>query len=349
MRSLVALFHARSADFSPDTITLHVTTRRCDDLCHQRRLISAAMPSRCVWTDSHRPAASKMYFRRKGLERKRTHTWERAAESPKNVIFSLLMESASMSSDSQNYYSRPRRDSRDSRDGYGGGSSTSGSSGGYGGQGGGQGSGQGGGQGGYRDSSRSGSRRAGGDRSDRSDRGGHDGEGERRGIPLSSLDPSTTDASRKVIGIAIEVHKALGPGYDAEVYSAAVRSDLDEINVEYSLQHKFSVEYKGRVIGEVKAPMFVAGKFLLHILSKPDQVTSHERLTMRAQLKAAGMDLGLIINFGERRLKDGLVRVVNVEKITREKGLMLDEHDDDLDSQPRQPREAGGQELADFT
>ena len=40
---------------------------------------------------------------------------------------------------------------------------------------------------------------------------GHGGGGqdrERRGIPLSELDPTTTDASRKVIGCSIEVHKA---------------------------------------------------------------------------------------------------------------------------------------------
>jgi hypothetical protein len=52
---------------------------------------------------------------------------------------------------------------------------------------------------------------------------------------------------------------------------------------------------------------------------------------VRSQLKAANLDLGLIINFAERRLKDGLVRVVNVEKITREKGISFD-HDDGHDS-----------------
>jgi len=66
---------------------------------------------------------------------------------------------------------------------------------------------------------------------------------------------------------------------------------------------------------------------------------------MRSQLKAANLDLGLIINFGERRLKDGLVRVVNVEKITKEKGLSFD-HDEDGPVAHSEPSDTG--EMADF-
>ncbi len=159
--------------------------------------------------------------------------------------------------------------------------------------------------------------------------GGGRGPHERRGIPLSELDPTTTEASRKAIGAAIEVHKTLGPGYPQSVYIAALRSELDALGVSYTLDHTLTVMYKDKQVGTVVAQMFVDGRFLLEVASRPGPVTTHERLSLRAQLKAANLDLGLIINFAERRLKDGLVRVVNVDKITREKGISFEEHDDE--------------------
>ncbi len=173
-------------------------------------------------------------------------------------------------------------------------------------------------------------------------------DNDRRGIPLSQLDPTTTDASRKAIGVAIEVHKALGPGYSSDIYLAAVRSELEALGLDYKLSHSLPVEYKGKTIGQTVVPLLVHGRFLLDILSKGDAVTTYERLVMRAQLKASNLDLGLIINFGERRLKEGLVRVINIEKLTREKGVSFDEHasyDDHL--APTSQREEGP-ELADF-
>ena len=159
-------------------------------------------------------------------------------------------------------------------------------------------------------------------------RGG--GGGERRGIPLSDLDPATTEASRKAIGASIEVHKALGPGYGAEVYANAVRMELEALGVTYKLNQSLPVTYREKQVGTVTVPMLVEDRFVLEIMSRPGEVSTHERLAVRAQLKAANLDLGLIVNFAERRLKDGLVRVVNVEKIQREKGVSFDD-DQDVD------------------
>jgi len=148
-------------------------------------------------------------------------------------------------------------------------------------------------------------------------------------VPLSELDPNTTEASRKVIGAAIEVHRALGPGYPREVYAGALKSELDALNVAYEQGKKLDIKYKDKVVGSVTADLFVEGRFIVTVSAQPGQVSTPERLALRSQLKAADFELGLIINFGERRLKDGLVRVVNIDKIRAEKGLGVDEDFDE--------------------
>jgi len=75
-------------------------------------------------------------------------------------------------------------------------------------------------------------------------RGGFAQQGERRGIPLSDLDPTTTEASRKVIGASIEVHRTLGPGFDASLYAKALKKELTALGVKFVCDHVIPVKYK---------------------------------------------------------------------------------------------------------
>lgn len=184
----------------------------------------------------------------------------------------------------------------------------------------------------YRDSYRSGNRgpsRGGpGGGGGGPGRGPRDGGGERRGIPLSELDPTTTEASRKVIGCAIEVHKTLGPGYEEAVYAAALMEALAAQGVTFKQGQTFDVKFADKKVGEVKSDLFVESRFLVEVMARPGPVGTYERLALRAQLKAADLELGLIVNFAERRLKDGLVRVVNVAKLNLERDDELDDEGD---------------------
>lgn len=155
------------------------------------------------------------------------------------------------------------------------------------------------------------------DRNFNNPNGGH----ERRGVPLSDLDPKITEASRKVIGASIEVHKALGPGYTADIYLEALRVELDTIGLGYKARHTFPVSYRSKKVGEVTCGLFVDGLFLVTVMAEPREVDTPDRLQLRAQLKAANLDLGLIINFADKRLTDGLVRVLNIEKINLDRGI----------------------------
>ena len=143
----------------------------------------------------------------------------------------------------------------------------------------------------------------------------HDHGNRRRGLPLSELDPALTEKSRKVIGGAIEVHKALGPGFTREIYMNALKIELEAAGLEFEQEAEFEVVYKDNDLGGVSIDFFVEERFAVEVMARPGQIGSLERLALRSKLRAADVELGLIINFSERRLKDGLVRVLNPDKL----------------------------------
>ncbi|MFN0132975.1 MAG: GxxExxY protein [Phycisphaerales bacterium] len=169
-----------------------------------------------------------------------------------------------------------------------------------------------------RDDRRDNNRRDDNRRDDR--RGDQRDDRPRRGTPLSELDPALTEVSRKVIGCAIEVHMELGPGYDESVYLNALKIELDAQSVAYKIGHAFDVFFDEHVVGKTVADLWVADRFIVEIMARHGEIGSQERSALRAQLRAADVELGLIINFGERRLKDGLVRVLNPDKLNELKG-----------------------------
>ncbi|MBX3353477.1 MAG: GxxExxY protein [Phycisphaeraceae bacterium] len=148
----------------------------------------------------------------------------------------------------------------------------------------------------------------------------------RPAVPLEALDPTLTDVSRRVIGFAIEVHKTLGPGFTKEVYGAALAHELKTAEIPHKQNAKVSVMYHDVSVGELTLDLIVNERFAVTIMDEPREIDGLDRTTLRAQLRAADLELGLIINFGERRLKDGLVRVLNPDKLNAVRG---DQHEDD--------------------
>ncbi|MBX3379888.1 MAG: GxxExxY protein [Phycisphaeraceae bacterium] len=151
--------------------------------------------------------------------------------------------------------------------------------------------------------------------------GGRDGGGQRRGIPLSELDPTLTSISHKVIGCARDVHIALGGGYDESTYMTALQQEMRAQGVNFKHNHSIPVKYKDQVVGHSICDLFIEDRFIVDVMARYGEVSGAERSVLRAQLKAADLELGLIINFAGRLLKDGLVRVLNVDKINAAKGI----------------------------
>lgn len=199
--------------------------------------------------------------------------------------------------------------------------------------------------------------RRGGYQRGRGRHGGRDGghEGNRRGLPLSELDPKLTEQSRLVIGGSIEVHKTLGPGFAQQVYQKALEIELEEADLPFEQNKTFRITYLEEDVGECSADLYIGDRFLVQVLARPGEVTGLDRLVMRSKLRVADLELGLIINFAERRLKDGLVRVLNPDKLglnkrREEEDDEYEEYEDDEDERAEaaeSPAENSGGDDAD--
>ena len=120
------------------------------------------------------------------------------------------------------------------------------------------------------------------------------------------------DLSGSVIGAAIEVHQELGgPGLLESVYEEALCHELSIREFNVQRQVPVPITYKGQPL---KTPLFldilVNGQLIIEVKATEKYNTIYESQLL-TYLRLTGLKLGLVINFGERRLVDGVHRVVN--------------------------------------
>ncbi len=120
------------------------------------------------------------------------------------------------------------------------------------------------------------------------------------------MDPLT----EKIIGAAIEVHKILGCGLLESIYEEALCLELTNQGIFFERQIPFDVVYKGSIIKGQRLDILVEKQVVVElksVTSLPDVVLAQ----VLSQLKATGLKRALLINFGEKRLVDGIRRISN--------------------------------------
>ncbi|MBX3294491.1 MAG: GxxExxY protein [Acidobacteria bacterium] len=127
---------------------------------------------------------------------------------------------------------------------------------------------------------------------------------------LSSTKQENDRITGEIIGAAIEVHRELGPGLLESIYEEALCIELALRGINFVRQAEIDIVYKGRVLKGQRIDLIVEGEVIVELksLSKLPDIAMAQTLSY---LKAAGLKRGLIINFGEKRLIDGVKRVSN--------------------------------------
>ena len=119
------------------------------------------------------------------------------------------------------------------------------------------------------------------------------------------------ELSYKIIGAAIEVHRHLGPGLLESVYETCLERELICLGLRVEKQVSLPVTYKGEIVDAegYRVDLMVADEVLIELKSV-DKVKNVHKKQLLTYLKLSGKSLGLLINFNEQNLKEGVSRIV---------------------------------------
>lgn len=116
--------------------------------------------------------------------------------------------------------------------------------------------------------------------------------------------------SNRVIGCAIEVHKELGPGLLESTYRACLSYELTLQGIPHRIEAPVKVLYKGlEVECGYRIDILVEESLVLELKSVSDLLPIHEAQLL-TYMKLANKSIGLLLNFNEVRLKDGIKRMI---------------------------------------
>lgn len=110
------------------------------------------------------------------------------------------------------------------------------------------------------------------------------------------------DITERIIGCAFNVYNAPGFGFLESVYEKALAIELRKAGMEVELQHPIPVKYDGQPIGLFFADAIVNKAVLLELKSVRAINEAHETHAVH-YLTATGIEVALIINFGEQRVE----------------------------------------------
>ena len=110
-----------------------------------------------------------------------------------------------------------------------------------------------------------------------------------------------SELTGKIIGCAIEVHKYLGNGFQEVVYQRALAIEMRMQGLQFEREKEMPLHYKGYPIGTRRVDFFVEGLIMVELKAIIQLEDVHLAQAIN-YLEAYGMEVGLLINFGSRRL-----------------------------------------------
>jgi GxxExxY protein len=123
-------------------------------------------------------------------------------------------------------------------------------------------------------------------------------------------EPHPDPASSKVIGLAIEVHRHLGPGLLEPAYEDCLAFELREHAIAFRRQVALPVIYKGMQLDCSYRMDFVIEEHLVLEIKAVDHLLAIHEAQLLTYLKLSSRRIGLLINFNVPLLRDGIKRMV---------------------------------------
>ncbi len=119
------------------------------------------------------------------------------------------------------------------------------------------------------------------------------------------------EISGLIVDAAFRLHVAVGPGLFESVHETLLDHELKKLRLKVERQAAVPLEYEGLRFEEAfRADMIVDERIIVEVKSVADIHPVHKKQLL-TYLKLTGLTLGLLINFGADRIKDGIFRIAN--------------------------------------
>ncbi|MBU2213619.1 GxxExxY protein [Patescibacteria group bacterium] len=111
-----------------------------------------------------------------------------------------------------------------------------------------------------------------------------------------------SDLTQRIIGCAMRVHNELGNGFQEVIYQRALAQEMFSADIEFARELPMTIMYKGKDIGERRADFLVEEKVMVELkaITRIEDVHFSQAINY---LEAYKLEVGLLINFGSKRLE----------------------------------------------
>ena len=119
------------------------------------------------------------------------------------------------------------------------------------------------------------------------------------------------ELSRIIVDISYRIHRKLGPGLLESVYEAILFYELSSLNLKVERQKSIPILWKEIQLDiGFRSDLIVENKVIIEIKSV-EQISNVHPKQLLTYLKVTKLKLGLLINFNEALIKNGITRIVN--------------------------------------
>lgn len=106
--------------------------------------------------------------------------------------------------------------------------------------------------------------------------------------------------TNQIIGCIVKVHRTLGPGFVEVIYRRALVIEMRRCGLQVEVEKEVAVYYEGELVGTHRLDLVVNSVAVLELKVASDFAAAHYE-QLRSYLRASGIEVGLLVNFGKER------------------------------------------------
>lgn len=116
------------------------------------------------------------------------------------------------------------------------------------------------------------------------------------GDKIRNRDPLTG----KIIEACYNVHNALGPGFVERIYLNSLKIALEKLDMQFVLEKEFTVKYEKQSVGKFRVDLLIENQVIVELKALEGKMPKLFESQVISYLKASGLKVGLLVNFGNR-------------------------------------------------